>query len=458
MLRVPYLRDAVVGGVLHRLDRTYEQVEENPELLANLRWFAHHLRPFLDRLLRERPAAAQAIVRFLGTWAFDMHRRVDGVRQGRPMPCTVVIEPTDRCNLNCPGCYANSIADGHDLSCDQLRAIVEQVIDMGVSLVTISGGEPFLRERREHVLTRLAGEFPERGFLVYTNGTLIDEETADRLAAVGNIFPAVSVEGFEHQTNARRGRGVYQADRKARALLAERGVLCGFSATVTRENAEAICQDAFIERRVAEHDMFGWFFLLQPIGRSPRVDLMPTADQRAMLRETIQRWRSEERPIFLGDFWNDGPLVDGCIAGGRYYFHIRANGDIRPCVFSPVACGNVFDIIEGRSEYASLADFVRDNPVFRAYRQHQSQINDRNRPCLLIDHPHAFRDIARQPTCRPDRTMPAGYIDGEIASAIDVAAEDWARRSAELPPFAGADAGAGPVGRNTPESCSCGTT
>jgi len=435
-MRVPYLRDALIGGVLRRLDRSYDQVEDDSELLANQRWFGGHLRPFLDRLVRERPAAAQAILRFLGTWICDMQRRTEGVRNGRHMPCTVVIEPTDRCNLNCPGCYANSVADGHDLSYDQLRAIVEQVIDMGVTLVTISGGEPFLREKRDRVISRLAAEFPERGFLVYTNGTLINADIADRLAAVGNVFPAISVEGFEHQTNARRGNGVYQATREARVLLSERDVMCGFSATVTRENAEAICQDAFIEQRMDEHDMFGWFFLLQPIGRSPRVDLMPTADQRAMLRETINRWRAEQRPIFLGDFWNDGPLVGGCIAGGRYYFHIRANGDIRPCVFSPVVCGNVFDILEGRAEQASLAEFVRDNPVFRAYRRHQAEITDRNRPCLLIDHPQAFRDIARQPTCRPDHTMPTGYLDGEIAAAIDVAAEEWAERSAKLPPFA----------------------
>jgi len=435
-MNVPILGDALLDGLLHRLASCYEQADGGSELLAHQRWFGRQLRPFLDRLVRDRPAAARAMLRFLGAWVCDVRRRTQGVRDGQIMPCTVVIEATDRCNLNCPGCYANSGPDGHDLSYEHLQEIVEQVADMGVTLVTISGGEPFLRERSEHLLSRLARQFPDRGFLVYTNGTLIDAEVADRLAGVGNIFPAISVEGFEHQTNARRGRGVYQANRKARRLLAERGVMCGFSATVTRENAEAICQDAFIDQRIAEEDMFGWFFLLQPVGRSPRVDLMPTADQRAMLRETIHRWRAEQRPIFLGDFWNDGPLVGGCIAGGRYYFHIRANSDIRPCVFSPVVCGNVIDILEGRGPYASLADFVRDNPVFRAYRRKQAEITDRNRPCLLIDHPQAFREIARQPTCRPDRTMPPSYLDGEIASAIDAAAEAWAERSAKLPPFA----------------------
>ena len=40
--------------------------------------------------------------------------------------------------------------------------------------------------------------------------------------------------------------------------------MCGISATVTRGNAEAICTDDFLDLRIAEGDMFGWFFLMQP--------------------------------------------------------------------------------------------------------------------------------------------------------------------------------------------------
>ncbi|MBS3735125.1 MAG: radical SAM protein [Phycisphaerae bacterium] len=441
-LQIPRVRDFFLDKLITRLSVSYEQRESDREQLANQRWFAEHLRPFLHRLLDERPAAARAILRFLGTWIQDVHRRSDARVDGAVTPCTVVIEPTDRCNFNCPGCYARSTADGCDLSFEQLGDIVEQVIDMGVTLVTLSGGEPFLRERADRTLTRLARRFDRQGFLVYTNGSLIDEAIADRLAEVGNVFPAISVEGFEHQTDARRGAGVAHATRQVRRRLADRGVMCGFSATVTRENCEAICSDDFIDMRIDEGDMFGWFFLMMPIGRAPRADLMVTPDQRAMLRETIRRWRREDRPIFLGDFWNDGPLVGGCIAGGRYYFHIYANGDISPCVFAPVACGNILDIVRGDSDYASLDDFVRRNPVFRGFRDEQRKITDRNRPCLLVDHPNAFRRVARFDCCRRAKNFPDGYVDGEIGRTIDRAAAAWKQKAAALPPLVG-PAGAG---------------
>jgi MoaA/NifB/PqqE/SkfB family radical SAM enzyme len=434
-LDLPPLRDFLLDKLLQRLERSYDELETDRERLLHQRWFGRHLKSFLRRLLNERPAAARAILRFIGTWNQDVRRRSQAQGTGVTTPCTVVLEPTDRCNLNCPGCYAKSSTRGSDLPFERLAEIVEQVIGMGVTLVTLSGGEPFLREKLDQAITRLARRFNDRGFLVYTNGTLLDEQIAARLGSVGNVFPAISVEGFEHQTDARRGRGIYGQNRHARGLLRAQGVMTGFSATVTRENCQAICTDDFIDLRIEEGDLFGWFFLLQPIGRSPRLDLMVTAEQRALLRETIYRWRQEDRPIFLGDFWNDGPLVGGCIAGGTYYFHIYANGDISPCVFAPVTCGNVFDIIDGRSEYASLADFVQRHPVFVAFRQEQSQITDRARPCLLIDHPQALRRIARMEGCRPARNIAPGYLDGDIARSIDKIADEWATMVPTLPPL-----------------------
>ena len=436
VLRVPMLRGFFLGKLFGRLRTSCEETETDTEKMREITWVTSRLDAFMDRVFRERPAASRAILRFLAAYMRDVYKRGAAEQANRPSPITVVIEPTDRCNLSCPGCYAKSARDGCDLSYEHLAAIVQEVTNMGVSIITVSGGEPFLREKSDWALTRLAERFPDRGFLVYTNGTMIDEKIADRLAVVGNIFAAISVEGFEHQTDARRGRGIYEANRLARKLLADRGVLAGFSATITRENVESICTDDFLELRIAEGDMFGWFFLINPIGRSPRTDLMVTAEQRSMLRDAIYRWRAEHRPVLLGDFWNDGPVVGGCIAGARYYFHIYANGDISPCVFSPVACGNIFDIINGKSPYKTLAEFVEKHPMFVAFRKAQKGITDRARPCLLIDNPEIFRALCREHPHRPARNMPPSYLDGEIARAIDERAAEWKCFCAEkLPPL-----------------------
>ena len=433
--RSPRFRQRMCTMAGRLLERSYQTYAETPELLTLQCWFGARLRAMVDRLIAERPNAARAIVRFIYTWSGDVVRRSRRrVEEGHFVtPATVVIEPTDRCNLSCPGCYAKSTRKGENLPFDLLCDIVREVRRMGVSLVTLSGGEPFLREREDQAITRLAAEFPELGFLVYTNGLLIDEEIAGRLGEVGNVFPAISVEGYESETDARRGAGCYQRDLTVRQMLAEHGVLYGFSATVTRKNADLITRDAFIDRRIEEGDLFGWFFLLQPIGRSPRVDLMVTPGQRERLREQVYRWRDLEKPIFIGDFWNDGLLTGGCIAAGRYYFHIYANGDISPCVFAPVACGNIKDIVNGNSPYASLEDFVHRHPFFAAYRRVQKAITDHRAPCPLIDHPELFRHICRHYPWYPGKNMPEGYLEGDIARALDEVSACWKSHLRKMP-------------------------
>jgi len=349
-------------------------------------------------------------------------------------PCTVVIEPTSRCNLNCPGCYAKSTASGEDMSYEMLRRTVAEAQAMGATLITLTGGEPFLRESKDRAITRLAEEFPALGFLVYTNGLLIDEQIAGRLGRLGNVFPAISIEGGEKETDARRGPAYYSQTHKVRRMLAEREVLYGFSATVTSQNVELVASEKFLDRRIAEGDLFGWYFLLQPIGRNPDVKLMVTPRQRAHLRAQILSFRARGKPIFLGDFWNDGPFVRGCIAGGRYYFHIYANGDISPCVFSPVACGNIHDVLSGHGEYTSLRDFVIRHPFFRGYREKQKEVKDWRAPCLLIDHPEKFRALCAEQHWYPAKNMPEGYLDGEIGRAVDETSRSWKSALSALGP------------------------
>ena len=431
--RSPRVRGWLLDRMTRHLDASYSEWSSDREILRLHRWFANSLRPFVERLIVERPRAAKAIGRFVYAWARDVARRSRSRAPDRCAPCTVVIEATDRCNLRCPGCYASSTREGSDLPYDLLAELVAQSADMGVTLITISGGEPFMREREDLTLTRLARSFPDLGFLVYTNGTLIDDEIARRLYEVGNIFPAISVEGYQRETDARRGRGCYARTRAVRDLLARHEIMYGFSATVTSRNAELIASDEFIQRRIEEGDLFGWFFLYQPIGRQPDPALMVSAEQRAALREKIYQWRAEGKPIFLGDFWNDGVLSHGCLAGGTRYFHIYANGDISPCVFSPVACGNIRDIVRGTSPYRSLADLVNHHPFFVGFREKQRQIEDYRAPCMLIDHPDLFRELCRQVPFYSAKNMADGYLDGAIAREIDRRAAEWREKIRGLP-------------------------
>jgi len=181
----------------------------------------------------------------------------------------------------------------------------------------MSGGEPFLYP----YLLDMAEKHDEQAFMIYTNGTRIDDEVADRLQKVGNISPCVSIEGWREETDARRGQGTYDKVLAAMERLHERGILFGASITVTRKNYKEVTSDEFIDFLIDKGVRYIWAFHYIPIGRTPNTDLMILPEQRAFLYERTAYLRENKLMTYV-DFWNDGELTNGCIAGGDSFFHI----------------------------------------------------------------------------------------------------------------------------------------
>jgi len=65
----------------------------------------------------------------------------------RRQPVYVIYETTDRCNLRCRMCSVWRRADREaELNLGQIDVLAGRLRDMGVVVVSLSGGEPFLRE------------------------------------------------------------------------------------------------------------------------------------------------------------------------------------------------------------------------------------------------------------------------------------------------------------------------
>ncbi|MBW2122259.1 MAG: radical SAM protein [Deltaproteobacteria bacterium] len=277
--------------------------------------------------------------------------------EGFRPPFFFVVSPTMRCNLNCYGCYAGQYEQSFGLTHEVMDRLLGEALDLGIHLVTFSGGEPFIRRD----LFDLFEKYRDIIFQIYTNGTLIDEEMVRKLSMLGNVAPIISVEGFEEATDARRGKGHFQRIMHVMDILREAGVLFGASVTQTRENLLEISSDEFADLMVEKGVYIIWYFQYIPIGRKPDLSLMLTPQQRDIVRKRLRRIRNA-RPFFICDFWNDGPYVDGCLAGGREYFHINANGDVEPCVFVHFAVDNIYK--------KSLKEIL-DSPFFRGIRSRQ---------------------------------------------------------------------------------------
>lgn len=168
---------------------------------------------------------------------------------------------------------------------------------MGVHFTVISGDEPFMWSDGDVGLLDVFADHPDTFFLVYTHGTLISEEVAERSADLGNVTPCVSTEGFGAHTDERRGRGVYRKVLSAFESFRKAGVLYGTSTTVTRRNKDTVFSREFMDLHLQNHGVYyGWIFQYMPVGRSYSLDLMPTPEQRVDMWHQTQRWIKEYSP------------------------------------------------------------------------------------------------------------------------------------------------------------------
>ncbi len=258
-------------------------------------------------------------------------------------------------------------------------------------------------------------------FLSFTNGTLIDDAFCRDLVRVKNFIPTISVEGFQKATDARRGEGTFDKLSEAMDLLKHHKLGFGVSCCYTSENCEEVGSEAYFDWMVDKGAKFAWFFTYMPVGVNAIPELMVSAEQRRFMFDKIREYR-KKKPIFTMDFWNDGEFVDGCIAGGRRYLHINANGDIEPCAFIHYADSNVYE--------TRLLEALQ-RPFFKAYQAGQPFNENMSRPCPLLDNKDELARMVEQSGAKStDLEHPEDVR--ELCSKCHRAADVWAPLADEL--------------------------
>ena len=362
----------------------------------------------VDRLIARKALSPHLLRVIMGLWGRALTvppMEKPAVRRfyeeyGCEPPWFIAVSPGRACNLRCPGCYSASDGSQARLPWHVLDRVLSEARELwGINLVVVSGGEPLAYRSEGKGIIDLVEKHSDTLFLMFTNGTLIDDTTVRRLKRAGNLTPALSVEGLKERTDDARGRGVFDRVVEAMRKLGEAGIPVGISATATSFNSEELLSDPFVDLFFDELGAFyGFLFQYMPMGRTCDLAMMPTPEQR------LELWRRsweivEKRKAFLFDFWNYGTMVHGCVAAGRErgYMHVDWSGKVMPCVFAPYSAGNIQEIYE---RGGTLND-IWEAPFFRAIRSWQRQYGYGDggphagdnwlAPCPVRDHHHIFQ-------------------------------------------------------------------
>ena len=330
---------------------------------------------------------------------------------GELPPTFIVLSPTQKCNLRCIGCYASSAADTPaTIPYGYVDRIVSEAHDIfGCRFITISGGEPLMYKSEGNTLFDIFEKYDDMFFHTYTNGTLIDEKLAGRLAECANVTPAISIEGLEKETDERRGTGTFKKILGAFEVLKQAGVPFGASITATTKNVDLLLTDEFYDFYFLEQGVsYMWQFQLMPIGRGKdEIDLMVSPERRVKL---FRKWEEllSKKQYCLADFWNSGLLSRGCIAYGRSggYFYIDWHGNVTPCAFIPYYVDNIYDLYNNGKTLsdALFSDFMKSG---RKWQREYGLDNWKKpgnwlMPCSIRDHYEIFRNSVLPINAKPE--------------------------------------------------------
>ena len=302
------------------------------------------------------------------------------------IPWLILMDPTSACNLHCTGCWAAEYGNKLNLTFEEMDSVVKQGKELGTYFYMFTGGEPLVRKDD---LIRLAEKHNDCMFLSFTNGTLVDDAFCKELKRVGNFALALSLEGEPEVNDGRRGKGVYDKVMHAMDLLRENGLVFGTSICYTSMNYKTVTDKDFVKLMVDKGCKFAMYFHYMPVGNDASPDLMPNPEQRKYVLDRVRHIRNikDGEGLFTMDFQNDGEFVGGCIAGGRNYFHINANGDAEPCVFIHYSGANIRE--------NTLLEILKQ-PLFMAYHNNQPFNENHLRPCPMLENPEILQRLVKE--------------------------------------------------------------
>ncbi|MBN1781991.1 radical SAM protein, partial [bacterium] len=279
-------------------------------------------------------------------------------REGYLVPPILIFSITNECNLHCSGCYNQSFhkSDGHELSDDKLWEITREAKELGVSFFVIAGGEPLLRP----VLLDIMNRYPELIFMVFTNGTMIDDYILSRFIKQKNVVPLISLEGNQAETDQRRGEGTFAQLEQTMAQMKKAGIFFGLSLTMTSNNFSTITDEVFIGQCAGMGCRF--FLFLEYTPTQPGTDhWVLTGEQRSGVRPMMSQYRKKYASLFIAVPWDEDD-VGGCLSAGRGFVHINARGDLEPCPFAPFSDSNVRDQSLREALQSKLCEKIREVP------------------------------------------------------------------------------------------------
>lgn len=302
---------------------------------------------------------------------------------GSPQCRLIAWEVTRSCNLACKHCRAEAHPEKYpgELDTEEAIKLIDSFPETGNPIIIFTGGDPMMRPDVYELIAHARSRGLPCAFA--PNGTLITRESARKIKESGVSRCSISIDGANAESHdAFRGvEGAFEASLRGIELLKDQGVPFQINTTVTKDNLASF-KDIF--NLCQKLGACAWhIFLLVPMGRAAGLegqiisakeyeetlhwfyDFRKSANMQLKAtcaphyyRIMRQRARSEGLEINPVNFGMDA-MSKGCLGGSGFCF-ISHTGQVQPCGYLELNCGNVRE--------TPFPEIWRNSPHFRNLR------------------------------------------------------------------------------------------
>lgn len=276
---------------------------------------------------------------------------------------SIALDVTNKCNMHCRFCYAESFAKKELVSLESLKKALDEAYEMGVCHYILQGGEVFADYDRLKAIIAMC--YPEETYInIVSNGWLITKEKIEELRDLHVDKITFSLDsGIEAEHDENRMPGSYKRVLQAVDMVKEAGLLTGISTVVTHESlysegfnkAYQIAKEKGIRFDVQ---------IAEPVGKwDGNKECLITQEDAAYIYKLYQ-----ESPIMEnGQTMIKRDLYRGnciCCPAGTEFMAITADGNFMPCNFIQATLGNIKDksLKEMRNDLLKSEWFCKEYP------------------------------------------------------------------------------------------------
>lgn len=255
---------------------------------------------------------------------------------------TVLLEITDKCNLNCRHCMNRPDEIGIETSVEQIDKLLVKFEKYETEKVFISGGEPLVHKSICEIIN-LCSKYPLISFVITTNGLLLSNEIIMLAEKIPNLLFQFSIDGISSNSfDAIRGNGSYDLFQKKITLWKSLSIKRALGRTcLNKYNYKEL---PLIYKFCVDHNIFPSFLFISMLGNGLKnwSELELNLGEKIWCINEINRLNNE---FGLNITPPEAPASCNFTEGaGVSSLLIRADGRVAPCqYFYNESIGNIFE-------------------------------------------------------------------------------------------------------------------